>query len=358
MTHLIDSVADLTDVRDKDALEQTLASVMFDLLEASTLRMWKVVRRGDAVCLRQTVRLRSPLSDRYDDIPAPRRADGGAVDDEPHAGELIDIEQRPRLKASFDAKLHMSWAAAHSSAYQDVFPVTDGREVIRLLEIARPAPLREEQERVVFGLLRIYRNHIGILDFSDCDDLTGLLNRRTFDESFRRIAMAPEDSRRAQAERRRGAGSAPQGHLAMIDIDFFKRINDRFGHPYGDEVLVLLARLMGQCFRDTDRLFRFGGEEFLVILPDTQPHEAEIALERFRASVEAFSFPQVGQVTVSIGFTAIAPGDTGSNAFGRADQALYVAKKNGRNVLRSYEDLLRLGVLQQSAQGQQDVELF
>ena len=119
----------------------------------------------------------------------------------------------------------------------------------------------------MFGLLKIYRSHLGILENTDTDELTGLSNRRPFDEAFRRLANSPPPKSRAHTRRngapirrRRGA------ELAVVDIDFFKRINDSFGHPYGDEVLVLLARIMRNCFRDSDRMFRFGGEEFVIIL--------------------------------------------------------------------------------------------
>jgi diguanylate cyclase (GGDEF)-like protein len=115
---------------------------------------------------------------------------------------------------------------------------------------------------------------------------------------------------------------------------------------------------MRACFRETDRLFRFGGEEFLAILPDSAQHEAALALERFRAAVEAFDFPQVGRVTLSIGFTTVLPGDTGSNAFGRADEALYVAKQSGRNQVRCYEDLVATGVLHPKMASGHGVELF
>jgi len=226
-----------------------------------------------------------------------------------------------------------------------------------LIEINTSQRLGADQERMISGLIRVYGNHVGILNYGDHDELTGLLNRRTFDEAVKRIAW-PEFARDARSSPGQGSSTQVRAHLAVADIDFFKRINDQFGHPYGDEVLVLLSRLMGRCFRDTDRLFRFGGEEFVVVLPGAGTHEAESAFERFRAAVEDFAFPQVGRVTISLGFTAILHGDTGSNAFGRADEALYVAKHGGRNKVCCYEMLVGAGVLSVRTSQEDNVELF
>jgi diguanylate cyclase (GGDEF)-like protein len=350
MANFIDSIAGLTDLRDKDELEITLATVMFELVEASTLVLWRLVRRDGEIRLNERIRLPSS-----DDDAAWREALADFAD-------LPLLESRAELRACYYAKQYLRRPPGESGMLSHLFPVSDGRDVICLLEILRPSQLRDDQERLVLGLLRIYRNHLGILDYSDRDELTGLLNRRTFDESFKRIAAQETASRATTkilpAERRRLSGDAVRAHLAIVDIDFFKRINDQFGHPYGDEVLVLLARLMDRCFRDSDRLFRFGGEEFLVILRGADLLGAELAFERFRAAVEAFDFPQVGRVTVSVGFTTLLAGDAGSSAFGRADDALYVAKRRGRNQVQCYELLIADGVLTPRKARHQDVEMF
>jgi diguanylate cyclase (GGDEF)-like protein len=144
----------------------------------------------------------------------------------------------------------------------------------------------------------------------------------------------------------------------VVDIDHFKRVNDTFGHVYGDEVLVLVAGILKRGFRDQDRVFRFGGEEFAVLLADVTPGQAERALERFRACVEEARFPQVGRVTVSIGVTTIVPDETGLEAFGRADEALYMAKNDGRNRLRRYETLIAQGRIFKKPKHVEKIELF
>jgi diguanylate cyclase (GGDEF)-like protein len=113
-----------------------------------------------------------------------------------------------------------------------------------------------------------------------------------------------------------------------------------------------------RTLRETDKLFRFGGEEFVILLAASSELRAAAALERLRASVEASDFSKVGRITISLGFTATRHRDTGAEAYGRADQALYVAKQNGRNQVRCYETLAAAGVIGACETAEQDVELF
>ena len=134
-------------------------------------------------------------------------------------------------------------------------------------------------------------------------------------------------------------------------------VNDAHGHLIGDEVLVLLARLMRNCFRFHDRLYRFGGEEFVVLLHCGDADGARLAFERLRANVERYAFPRVGRVTVSVGFTAARRGDTPSSAFERADKAVYHAKETGRNRIVHHDELVRSGLVDDPSHTG-DIELF
>ncbi|HEX7808603.1 MAG TPA: GGDEF domain-containing protein, partial [Thermoanaerobaculia bacterium] len=125
--------------------------------------------------------------------------------------------------------------------------------------------------------------------------------------------------------------------LAMLDIDNFKKINDTFGHPVGDEILKGLVEELMTNARDTDVVARYGGEEFAIIFPDTPGHSAREAANRMRELVERRVFPLTSlertlHVTVSIG-VAVYPRDgaTSADLISRADAALYFAKKNGKN---------------------------
>jgi diguanylate cyclase (GGDEF)-like protein len=346
MSHLIESIGDLTDSHDEDKMEATLAALTFELAGARRLVLWRVVNREGGVWLRRRLKLPSPKA-------APRRP-GGAED------ELLALDAQPDLRACYDARMHRR-TRARSGSFRYVFPVVNLRDVVGLMDVVLDAPLREDEERLVLGLLRIYRNHLGLLDHSERDELTGLLNRRTFDECFRReAARRPhwQGAKEIAEERRRPVDEGALAHLAIADIDFFKHVNDRFGHPYGDEILMLVARLMTRTLRETDKLFRFGGEEFVILLAAPSEDRAAAALERLRASVEAFDFSKIGRITISLGFTATRASDTGAEAYGRADQALYVAKQSGRNQARCYETLAAAGVISAAETAEQDVELF
>ena len=133
----------------------------------------------------------------------------------------------------------------------------------------------------------------------------------------------------------------------VLDFDGFKQINDTYGHSYGDEVLLILSQKMKQCFRKKDLLFRFGGDEFVIILEPVTLNEAQDVLERFRFTVANHEFPQVGKITISTGFAKICDKDYPPNILEKADKALYFAKENGRNCIHNYEALISDGKLQE-----------
>jgi diguanylate cyclase (GGDEF)-like protein len=155
------------------------------------------------------------------------------------------------------------------------------------------------------------------------DDLTGLVNRRHMAEL-------------AEREHRRSLRSGLAPCLCLVDVDHFKRINDRHGHAAGDEALRVFARHAAASLRETDVLARWGGEEFLVLLPDTPPHEARQGFERLRrllARDEAWGDQAHLRVSFSAGLTAWRPGEPLRDALARADRALYEAKAGGRDRL-------------------------
>lgn len=153
------------------------------------------------------------------------------------------------------------------------------------------------------------------------DPLTGLLNRREF------VRLAEEELVRAR--RLHGALS-----LLMIDLDHFKAINDRFGHPTGDEVLRHVAELMMHAVRQTDRVARFGGEEFTLLLPDTSAKDALNLAHKLRQKLADTPVASIGTpVTASIGLSCMPAGSSMSldALLRQTDQALYQAKHQGRN---------------------------
>ena len=204
----------------------------------------------------------------------------------------------------------------------------------------------------IASFLKVYQNHVNLINDAECDTLTGLFNRKTFEERIDRVlAMqrAARENPQYGASDRRVMRAGEHHWLAVIDIDHFKSVNDRFGHLYGDEVLILVSRLMTRGFRMEDRLFRFGGEEFVIVLSPCSSTGAAMVLDRFRTAIADYAFPQVGKVTISIGYTRIRIDDMPSIVVGRADQALYYAKRNGRDQVRNFEQLAAAGEIQVAA---------
>ncbi|MEN6474260.1 MAG: GGDEF domain-containing protein [Syntrophaceae bacterium] len=156
---------------------------------------------------------------------------------------------------------------------------------------------------------------------TDIDELTGLLNRKVMEQ----------DLDREQAHSR---SSGRPFTIAMIDADHFKEVNDNFGHGFGDIVLETLADLFLESLRPRDRVYRYGGEEFLVLLPDTSLNKAEPVLERLRLRASKHEISD-GEFTVyqtvSIGAVELTGGEELDAAINRADVALYRAKQRGRN---------------------------
>ena len=151
------------------------------------------------------------------------------------------------------------------------------------------------------------------------DPLTGVLNRRGFHAQYDLVV----------ALARRGARPLC---LLMVDADHFKRVNDTHGHDVGDDVLRVLARLMTERLRSSDVVARFGGEEFVALLPDTDREAASAVAGALRRAIAAHQHPQAGQVTVSVGVASLQLPDEGLDSLlRRADEALYAAKRQGRD---------------------------
>jgi diguanylate cyclase (GGDEF)-like protein len=239
-----------------------------------------------------------------------------------------------------------------------IFPLTSNAGSSAVLEINTDAPLAKESLQLVNGVLRLYLNFQSLLDYGERDALTDLLNRKTFDGAFMKATLAQQQLIEPDPDGRRNTANVASYWLAMIDIDHFKRVNDNYGHLIGDEVLLLLARLMRSSFRFHDQLYRFGGEEFVVLMRCHGEAEARIALERLRAETENHLFPQVGMITISTGFSEVKTGDTPSAAFERADKAVYYAKAHGRNQVCSYAALVASGDLTDKSEDSGELELF
>ncbi|QHW32070.1 diguanylate cyclase [Paenibacillus rhizovicinus] len=174
--------------------------------------------------------------------------------------------------------------------------------------------LHEEYEQKQQELMRV--NH-QLETLASTDPLTGLRNRRFFQERL----LASLASYRESGE---------PFSLLIFDIDHFKRINDTYGHPVGDLILTDLARLLQSLSRETDIVARFGGEEFVAILPQADLEEAVRMAERYCSAAAAAAWGEY-RITISIGAATVTAEDTGETIVHRADLALYASKNGGRN---------------------------
>ena len=315
---VLESIVLLTEQRDQRSLEQSLLQSMLEMFPG--LDYWVLAYFNlDEPSLRYA-------SDKSARLTGTVLAACEAARKKPLAAPYPD-----------DGKRYLIFNLAVDTSHQD-----------RLLVLSRPSWTGHDH-RVVEGMVNVYKNFTHMLFDSEKDTLTGLFNRKRLERKLDEITAAHLNRRRAPDQTDQGE------YLAILDLDRFKRINDTFGHMIGDEVLIIFAAILRDSLRDTDMCFRFGGEEFIVLLHDVSPDQALMVMERIRHNVEQRTFPQVGQVTVSIGFSPIdCQTRPASQIIQEADQALYYAKENGRNQVRNYQNLVETGLL---APAQQDGEM-
>ncbi len=234
------------------------------------------------------------------------------LDGEKWSGELWNLKKDGNL---YCEEMHIAPVRAVNESISNFVAVKH--------DITERKQAEEEAERAKEGLvllnkeLREANEHI--LKISQTDVLTGLANRRTIDERLRHEM--------ARAERL-GCGFS----VILGDLDHFKSINDEFGHLGGDKVLAAVAGILADQARPYDLPARFGGEEFIVLLPESTLADAMTIAQRIRAAISRVAVPGVTrQITMSLGISTWGRGDTIGELVGRADAALYQAKRRGRN---------------------------
>lgn len=345
MNKLLQDLAFLSGLKDRQAMDFALVKLIHqsDLWHLSRVRLVRAVGPAD-----DQRWLTLGLLDAQHPMPARDEF-------------WFDTSTLPRLR---DYPLReaavVTETTVHSAAapYTSIFPIDTQASVCSLLEVESAAAVAADTEALIDSLLHLYENLQGLLDYGERDTLTELLNRKTFDSAFLRAAQVHESPADPALQNRRDSKLPYSYWLAVIDIDHFKRVNDNFGHLIGDEVLLLLARQMRANFRFHDQLYRFGGEEFVVLMRCSSHTDALAALERFRQQIEKHQFPQVGNITVSIGFAPLQINDTPGGAFDRADKAVYFAKGHGRNQTCNFTELVANGHLSEQSDSLEDVDFF
>ena len=191
-------------------------------------------------------------------------------------------------------------------------PVRLEELLLRLRRVLKERELTKERVRMMEKLQRL----------AITDGLTKLYNSRSF---YSQLELEVDRNNRYQHPL----------SLLLLDIDYFKDYNDNYGHLEGDKVLVRFSQIIKSCLRTNDSAYRYGGEEFTVILPETAGEEAKTVAQRIRTALEAERFsPENGkdvQITISIGVTQYCQNEELSTFIQRADKAMYLSKQNGRN---------------------------
>ena len=228
-----------------------------------------------------------------------------------------------------DAK-NWYYEASQSAWYCSYRPLTSKHFVLVVKSSSKDFLIEEDYLQFLF---HFYCHQLQMLQGTYRDALTGLYNRRAFNEKVLQLLE------RSSFLKRRAVNFSPS-IFVMLDIDHFKRINDSKGHLYGDEVLLLLSEAMMESFRENDLLFRYGGEEFAMVLMDITDEQATQSLQRFREKIANYQFPQSDQVTVSIGFTTFDKRLSMDEMISQADSALYYCKSTTRNAVHCYQRLV------------------
>ncbi|CAN5499542.1 GGDEF domain-containing protein [soil metagenome] len=346
MTTILQHMVEMTAHRDHLLLDTSVITALHDLVGATEVRAMEIFRVRDELFIRPLVSIKGGVVTSIAEIDSPDL--GG----EP-------LASYPNLVACIEQHKSSSKEEAPDGNYVMWLPVWINDKVTTCIEVSNSKPYADSAMHTIEGILTVYSNYQSLLDYSERDSLTGLLNRKTFDDKFSKMvaSTAQEETSPENNQERRQSASSREQWLAVVDIDHFKRVNDEFGHLYGDEVLILIANLLRASFRSHDRVFRFGGEEFVILLRSTTLEKTYKIFERFRENVESYAFPQVGQVTISLGFASITQ-ETPVVILGHADQALYYAKSNGRNRVCYYDALVKSGELHAPVPVESDVEFF
>jgi diguanylate cyclase (GGDEF)-like protein len=194
-------------------------------------------------------------------------------------------------------------------------------------KVDRAKLLDGDQIRVGKTVIKYTESHVEqryfehAFNLASMDALTGAFNKRYFDETFGKEVARAQQSRQSLS-------------LVLFDIDFFKKINDTYGHPAGDAVLKNVASAVSAQLREGDALFRVGGEEFALLLAATQLDLATQAAEAVRGLIQTLVTDFMGTriaATLSLGVAELGPGEQPASLYQRADERLYAAKRGGRN---------------------------
>lgn len=338
---LLNSVIKITKTRDVDSLEYSLISTIQEFIGCEEVGIYKDLQVQGQLVIERSLCLK-------------------VLPHEDFLWEDRDVVKEPpsELVSCLQSACIITVQSADGTERRWL-PITLQEKPIGAIAIVSKG-LSSSDQVLLNAFCRIFENYLSILHENERDKLTGLLNRQTFEKKLKQLlekqlidhhkSAYPNDSRK----RTMGATS----WLAMVDIDHFKKINDSYGHVCGDEVLLLLSQKMRQYFRSSDLIFRFGGEEFVLVFEPCDHDSIKAKIEKFMELIRSTHFPFVKTMSVSIGMSRISPYDFPITVLEQADKALYYAKENGRDQLCFYEQLIEQQLIAQQNDESNDIDLF
>ncbi|MEQ3515631.1 GGDEF domain-containing protein [Pseudoalteromonas sp. BZB3] len=339
---LLNSVIKITKTRDVDSLEYSLISTIQEFIGCEEVGIYKDLQVQGKLVIERSLCLKVLPHDDF-------------------LWEDRDVVQEPpsELVSCLQSACIITVQSADGTERRWL-PITLQEKPIGALAIVSKG-LSSSDQVLLNAFCRIFENYLSILHENERDKLTGLLNRQTFEKKLKQLLekqlIDHHKSSFPNENRKRTLGAT--SWLAMVDIDHFKKVNDNYGHVCGDEVLLLLAQKMRQYFRSSDLIFRFGGEEFVLVFEPCDFDAMKAKIDQFMELIRQTHFPFVKTMTVSIGMSRISPYDFPITVLEQADKALYYAKENGRDKLCFFEQLIDDQLIdEKNSDESNDIDLF
>ncbi|WP_144395423.1 GGDEF domain-containing protein [Pleionea sediminis] len=341
---ILNALKQITDKKDVDSLEMTLVITLFEYFDCKNVTLYQVIANQ----LEKKIIL---AADESGDFQVKLTSDLER-----------NIEKKNKiLEAESPFYFSILEPCMETSL---IAPISSGKEIIGAFEIHRIKATSNPLDLSNIAIFtEIYQNYLAVLHASERDKLTHLYNRNTFEIKLSRLLieqrLAAKDTANDQSiKNRRKYQNNDSAWLAIVDVDHFKKVNDNYGHVCGDEILLTLSNIMRSKFRRQDLLFRFGGEEFIIILAPTQFEQAQRIFDDFREQVERHTFPLVKKITISVGFTELNDQEYPMKIIEQADKALYYAKEHGRNQVINYHRLVNEGLVEHPKTAEGDIDIF
>ncbi|CCQ11747.1 GGDEF family protein [Pseudoalteromonas luteoviolacea B = ATCC 29581] len=337
---LLNSVIKITKTRDIDSLEYSLISTIQEFIGCDEIAVYKDLAVPGELTLELSLSLKH-ISKREFEWGERK------IIKEPSSELISCLQSACIITVQSSSGIEKRW-----------IPINLHDRPVGAIEIVSKG-LKSADQVLLNAFCRIFENYLTILHENERDKLTGLLNRQTFESKLKQLVekQVLKQNRTVWTDDNRKKQQNACSWLAIMDIDHFKRVNDTYGHVCGDEVLLLLAQKMRHYFRASDLLFRFGGEEFVLVFEPTSLESIKSKMEGFMELIRTTHFPFVKTLTVSVGMSPISPYDFPINVLEQADKALYFAKDSGRDRLCFYDELVANNLIA-SNQDDTDIDLF